>query len=592
MEIPACSAIGDAVVSEDRRLAKGYAPQGDDHRTPHRIHKGGTPQAQHETLAIPDAGNLTGPIEDEVCIARHLLPGPTGSTEHRTRTVARMQPTEGVTASRKSTCLLPTSLWIGCTRSGVDTDLRFAVMARSSKVCLRLEDAWWRRIAVTGCLVGGLLPVAVASASWRAAEPVALLSGRAGLSPGAIHVAEDARGDAAVAWSQGAPHGSNRDEAVVVTRETGGAWSPPVRLSTLRASASIPRAVITATGETTVAWSELDRSRGWARIRVLVRSRRAGRWRPPHLIATVKEKAEKAPTFAPEAVVALNAREVPAVLFPVGRRATDEAVEIDRRPQDGRWPRPRVVAHTTYCLGTSLAFDRAGEPLLAWTRGNPISPGSLTRVEALTLKPNLRLQSKPTALSPAGRFAYAPEIAANARGDAAIVWALEGHESQPSNAPLEAAGRTPGHRFTRIPGQRLVAREGTPGGVAVDPDGTATVVFSTNIAEASTRTLAGKWSVPVPLSTTPAAEVVLAQDASDDLLAAWRTELPAEQGKTQRSFAIEASMRTRDGRWQSGSIISPPHSRAGAVSFAASNRALVAWENESTHRLEAAQLSP
>ena len=456
----------------------------------------------------------------------------------------------------------------------------------------RNERAWWCHIAATVCVLSWLALVSDASALWLAPERVASLAGRGRLGLGAIHVAENATGDAAITWSQAVAPGSNRDEALVVTRQAGGAWSPPARLSSSRATASIPHVVVTATGETTVAWSELARSRGWRRIRVLVQSRRAGHWGAPRLLATVKERAEKAPTYAPEVLVALNAREVPAVLFTIGRRATDEAVEIDRRSRDDRWPRPRMVAHTTYCLGTSLAFDQEGETLLAWTRGNPTSPGSLTRVEALILKPTLRPGSKPTALSPTGRFAYAPELAADARGDATIVWALEGHESQPSNAPLEAAARTPGHSFTRSPGQRIVAPEGTPGGVAVDPNGTATAVFASNIAEASTRTLAGKWSAPVPLSTAPAAEAVLAHDASEDLLAAWRTELPPEQGKAQRLFAIEASMRTSGGAWQKASIISPRHSRGAAVSIAASTRALAVWENESTHLLEAAQLSP
>jgi hypothetical protein len=51
------------VVSEDRRLAKGNAPEGDDHRAPHGVHTRGAPQARHQTLAIRDARNLTGPLK-------------------------------------------------------------------------------------------------------------------------------------------------------------------------------------------------------------------------------------------------------------------------------------------------------------------------------------------------------------------------------------------------------------------------------------------------------------------------------------------------------------------------------------------------
>ena len=456
----------------------------------------------------------------------------------------------------------------------------------------RSERARWCHIAATVCVLSWLALVSGASASWLAPERVASLGGRGGLGPGDIHVAENATGDAAITWSQAATSGSNRDEVVAVTRQAGSAWSAPVRLSSSRSATSIPRVVVSAAGETTLAWSELLRSRGWTRIRVLVRSRSAGHWKQPRVLATAEERAEKAPTYAPEVLVALNTKEVPVVLFTIGRRATDEAVEIDRRSRNDRWAAPRTVAHTTYCLGISLAFDQEGETLLAWTRGNPISPGSLTRVQAMTLKPTLRPGSRPTALSPTGRYAYDPGIAADDRGDATIVWALEGHESQPSNAPLEAAARAPGHGFSRTPGQRVLAPKGTLGGVAVDPNGTATAVFASNIAEASTRTLAGKWSTPVQLSASPAAEPVLAHDASEDLLAAWRTELPHEQGETQRLFAIEASMRTSGGAWQKASIISPRHSRGTAVSIAASTRALAVWENESTHLLEAAQLSP
>ncbi len=448
-----------------------------------------------------------------------------------------------------------------------------------------------RSLLTASCFASALIHVGVAAASWSTPERVASLTGP--LSGGGIQVTEDAAGDATIAWSQAPTRGSRRDEALVVTREAGGVWAAPVRLSSLRANASTPRAVVSATGETTVVWSEIHRSRGSARIEVLVRSRRAGRWGALHVLAVMKEKVGEAPAFAPEPDVALNAEDVPTVLFPIGPRETAEAVEVDRRSRDGRWPRPRVVAHTAYCFDTSLTFDAAGETLLAWTHGNPISPGSLTRIEALTLNRNLRPLSSPIALSPTGRFAYAPEIAANARGNAIVVWALEGHESAPLNAPFEFAVRTPKRPFVRAPRQSRVAREAMPGGISVDRAGTATAVFSTlsaKIVEVSTRPLAGNWSVPMPLSTTPAAGVVLAYDASEDLLAAWTTALPPAQGQEQGPVAIEATMRTADGSWQKPSVISPPHGRNAAVSMAASNRALAVWENESTHRLEAAQL--
>jgi hypothetical protein len=72
IKIPACSASRDSVVSEDRRLAKGNAPEGGDHRAPHGVHTDGTPQARHQALAIHDAQSLTGLIEDEARIARYL----------------------------------------------------------------------------------------------------------------------------------------------------------------------------------------------------------------------------------------------------------------------------------------------------------------------------------------------------------------------------------------------------------------------------------------------------------------------------------------------------------------------------------------
>lgn len=452
------------------------------------------------------------------------------------------------------------------------------------------EDVGRRYVVAMICVLGWLALPCGASASWLAPESVASLG--AGTLGGGLHVANDAAGDAAVAFRSSRARRSLGYEAVVVTREAEGGWSRAVHLSSSRANASLPSVVVTATGEVTVAWSELEKSRGWRQIRVLVRSQRSGHWGSPHLLAAIQEKAEEAPTYAPEVLVALNAASIPTVLFTLGRRATDEAVEIDRRLRDGRWPQARIVAHTTYCVGTSLVFDRTGETLLAWTRGNPISPGSLTRVETLSLKPDLQPNGKRAALSPTGRYAYSPEIAVNARGDATIVWGVEGEESQPSNAPLEAAGRARGHPFTRTQGQRLVVRKGAPGGVSVDPSGTATAVFSTNITEVSTRTLAGRWSAPVPLSAAPGAEVVLAQDTGEDLLAAWRTELPAERGKTETPFAIEASIRTSDGTWGKASIISPPHSSGAAVAIIASNRGLAAWENESTHLLEVAQLVP
>jgi hypothetical protein len=455
-------------------------------------------------------------------------------------------------------------------------------------VATRYAWRWSTGAIVVVCVAGGLARASCALATWSAPKALAALSTPAAVNPGSLFAVENAKGDSIVGWSERVSRSSPRDQAWVVTRKGEGAWSKPARLGPPQTGSSAIRAVVAATGETTVAWSEQRRIRGRTRVEVLVRSRRANRWEREHVLAAVSAATGNMPVVSPAPQVALSATGAPVVLFNIGRQAGVEAVEIDRRARDGRWPRPRIIAHTAYCTEAGLATDSAGETLLTWTHGNPSSPGTLTRVEAVTLSPKLRPQSKPVAVSPTGRFAYAPMIAVNARGDGTLIWALEGHESQPRNAPLEAATRTSGHRFTRRAGQRVIAGDGSPGGVAVDSHGEATAVFSAGRAEVATRPLAGRWGAPAPISITPASEPVLGQDATEDLLAAWTTELPLASGQTYPRYAVQASIRIAGGVWQTPTIISPLDSGAAAVSIGASNHALAVWGNETSHRLESA----
>jgi hypothetical protein len=318
-------------------------------------------------------------------------------------------------------------------------------------------------------------------------------------------------------------------------------------------------------------------------------------WGHAHVLGFSEEHQSSAPPPVPDPQIALDGAGDATVIFNLGKTSEREFIELSSRARGGPWKRAVAVARTAYCSATQVALDADGEILLAWTHGG-VSPETLIWVEALALNRHHRRESSPQVLSSTNRRSYGIDLVANARGDGALLWGLEWGLEGAGGARVEASTRTAGRRFARAVALPPSSKRSYPGGVAIDPAGTATAVSSTNVVQSSTHPRNGRWSMPTAISTPPAEgsveELALTANPAGDLASAWTTKLPPAPGQQFGSDVVAASLHVGVGRWQPPSLLSPAHSRHAEISIRPSGIALAVWENEHLARIEAAENVP
>lgn len=431
-----------------------------------------------------------------------------------------------------------------------------------------------------------------AMAAWSTPETVAALPSEGGTD--GVVLATDAVGGAALAWGQAVSIRSDRTVARIATRAAAGGWAPPVTLSRPGENSGIPSVAMAPSGETTVTWVQERVRRGRKLIQVVAKSRSPrGAWGSSVVLARSEEGVARAPSAeaGPEITIGTSGR--PVVAFCLGARGDQEHLELDKQSGDGRWGRPTDVAHTTYCTSTAVAVDGQGETLVAWCHGLPQIGLGIVRVQSAIVASRGGLESRSQTLSPSGRVASSLALETNVHGEAVLEWTLNGR----SGGPLEAVVRRPGGPFRRSGGNRPVAARVLSSGVSVDSSGAAAILFNgSGVEVSSTPTIGGSWSPPMVLSNGPAEEVLLGGNDSGALTAVW-TALKSPTGvepveNRQRVRSIEAATRPAGGSWSQTTTISPYRSQDPAVSVDPDGTALVAWENETSHRLEASQFNP
>src|SRR2546423_1769048 len=218
--------------------------------------------------------------------------------------------------------------------------------------------------------------------------------------------------------------------------------------------------------------------------------------------------------------------------------------------------------------GVELAVNPAGKAIVVWE----CSKGRNTVVQASTRAAG-RSWSAPHDLSAPGQDAHVPQVALDRVGDALAVWArsngtdviVQAALQRPSGAwlpPEDASG--PGLDVDRPD----VALDAHGNGVAVwqSSDG------SNSVIEAATRTAAGSWSTPQPLSSGGYSErPQISVDSAGNAVAVWSFNAT--------NFRVLAAIRRAGGSWTQPETLSS----AGAAAFQPqvevnpSGNALVAW---------------
>ncbi|HEY4810036.1 MAG TPA: hypothetical protein VIH71_03160 [Solirubrobacteraceae bacterium] len=365
-------------------------------------------------------------------------------------------------------------------------------------------------------------------------------------------LARDVFGDAVVAWHRQEELNGRLSGVEAVTRRANAAWSSPVTLRGPRqGGAYAPEVAMDSSGNATAAWSSLSRVEA-------VSHPVGGSWGPT---ATVSQRGPRAEAFQ----LAVGAHGEAAVVYEQNLR-----VGLATRRPHAHWRAPRTLPGIS-SLGVDaprVAIDARGEMIIAWVHAQPGK-----RVQALVLGANGKPEGPIQTLSRNGPITEL-QLAANADGDAVVVWREEGKNVR----PIEAATRLAGRRFTNA---ATIARQKDTGPTAaINPRGDATILFTriqpaATTVEAATRSARGRWSAAKPVAPPGRGSTftpqVAAGPSSGLLMAVWGASVgPARP-------VIEASILSPQGTWQTPVAISPAGSFTPSITLSANGDATAAW---------------
>jgi hypothetical protein len=327
-----------------------------------------------------------------------------------------------------------------------------------------------------------------------------------------------------------------------------------------------------------------------------------GRWsRPARIVAGEPEAGAIAMDVAPDGRAALA--------FHVGVHVSG----IVFRSSDGRWGRPRRLAHAAIDGEPHVALLPDGGAVIAWESGRFEAHGESVKAAFVSAK-GKQLGPVQT-LARGGHGEPELELAGNLRGEVVLAWRPRG-----AKGPLVAAARSPGRRF----GAPVTISGGgdSEPSVAVDAEGDATVLFThvlaahvpvpenhqsfdptgaqRTVVEEATRPAAGTWraavDVPTPAGMSTLVPHVIAAPASGELLATWTVAAtrsvfgvtgPGGPWPPESSRAY-TSTRMGAGAWSSPIPIGPTVAGTDAIALSDDGRATAVWthEQESDPELE------
>jgi len=205
------------------------------------------------------------------------------------------------------------------------------------------------------------------------------------------------------------------------------------------------------------------------------------------------------------------------------RIAGHDRVQVVRRPDAGRWSAVRTLPGS---LGDAsrpqVAVDARARATVAWERD--WADGGRSAV--LVVRQSAQgVTTSPRQLSPAGHPGVGPLVAMNRRGDAVVTW-MGRRAGIPA---VQGVVRPSGGSWSRVATVSHAVRASSLGGVALDPAGTATVAWT-------------RWD--------------------------------------SGSYRVRVTTKPADGRWGSGTTVSPAEVSVTWVHLAVGGgTTTVTWEN-------------
>ncbi len=235
------------------------------------------------------------------------------------------------------------------------------------------------------------------------------------------------------------------------------------------------------------------------------------------------------------------------------------------------WLLPAQTLSTPNAVqGPRVAVDPQGNAVAVWARQS----GSQYFIQASS-RPAGGTWSTPQDISPIVTGASRPKVAVDARGNATAIWFISpppGPPAQPKSPYVQAATRPAGGNWS-APQTLGDMRPGDGPELAVNARGDAAVIWqdsraTTAVIRATTRPAGGDWA-PTPQDLTPAdkwaEDPTVALDAKGNALAAWRQSGGA---KSDLPYRIDTARLPAGGAWGPPQTISASGRDASEVNEA------------------------
>ena len=304
-----------------------------------------------------------------------------------------------------------------------------------------------------------------------------------GSTSGGPDLAIDSRGNALAVWQ------TFQGSGVVIqaaSRPAGGAWQPPVTVSTVGGDSRSPRVAVDGLGGALVVWHHGEDSNPTA-VRAATRSA-DGSWQMPvNLSGPVR--------FAGSPQVAVNPRGDAVVVW---QRSADArlVVQAATRPAGGAWePAVDIAAPDPREPEPQVAIDPEGNAIAVWQRYERTD----SIVQAAVRPPGAGWGA-PVDLSEPGGDAENPQLAVDPQGNAVVVWTRDEHALMDIARTVPQSAFRPAHGSWQAAADIAPKAEGVFADVAFGARGDAVAVWANRGVKAAVRPPGGRWRSPKTIS--------------------------------------------------------------------------------------------
>lgn len=249
------------------------------------------------------------------------------------------------------------------------------------------------------------------------------------------------------------------------------------------------------------------------------------------------------------------------------------------RSEEGVWSSAQALSPDPSDPQVAVTDD--GVAVVAWLHPVTVAPFDVRyRVQARVRAANGTLSSVQD-ISPAGKAAWAPDVAVNADGDAVFVWRAQLTEGS-GQWIVQARARSADGTLSEIQSLSGPTVDGWDPGVLMESDGDALVIWQIYLGDgvqARSRAADGTLSSVTTLSGDESGgDPSLAMTPGGDALAVW------SRGPSSLGTRVKARARSPEGTWSAPEIVSLPPQGGYAVgpqvAMDASGRAVVVWAQE------------